>query len=323
MATQIPSEMRAAAFEQFGRPDVVHTENVPVPRLARTEVLVRVAVAGVGTWDPDLVDGSFQDARARFPRVVGSDGAGTVIAVGGGVQKFAVGDRVYGWGFGNAKGGFFAEYAAIKQRDLAPIPDGISIEEAGALAVAGITAMQGLDQLEVEAGDDVVIFGASGGVGHVAVQLARILGLRVFAVASKRDGVELVRRLGADGVAEGHDRSLRRHLREFAPGGFAGALVFTGARGWKRELQLVRTHGTIAYPDGVEPSPVVPRGRRRAMYDGEDSPRAFARLNDLIERGPFHVELSHMYPLDATAQALRDVQHHHIGKLAIEIQRGS
>jgi NADPH:quinone reductase-like Zn-dependent oxidoreductase len=322
MATQIPNEMRAAAFEHFGRPDVVHTENVPVPRLGKTEVLVRVAVAGVGTWDPDLVAGTFQDARVRFPRVVGSDGAGTVVAVGAGVEKFAIGDRAYGWGFGNAKGGFFAEYAAIKESDLAPVPGGISIEEAGALAVAGITALQGLEQLGHEAGHDVVIFGASGGLGHVAVQLAKILGLRVFAVASGSDGVDLVRRLGADGITDGHDRSLRRYLQEFAPGGFDGALVFTGARGWKRELQLVKTRGTIAYPDGVEPAPVVPRGRRRAMYDGKDSPSAFARLNDLIERGPFHVELSHLYSLDATAQALRDVQHHHIGKLAIDIQRG-
>jgi len=318
-AQSVPSEMRAAAFDHFGNPDVVHTEIVPVPKLGKTDVLVRVASAGVGTWDPYLVNGSFQDVKVRFPRVVGSDGAGTVVAVGRSVKRFSVGDRVYGWGFGNPKGGFYAEYAAIKERDLAPIPASLSFEEAGALAVAGITAMQGLEHLGLEAGDRVVIFGASGGLGHIAVQLAKILGLRVFAVASKEDGVELDRQLGADEVAEGHSRSLQRQLREFAPDGFDGALVFTGANGWKRELQLVKKGGGVAYPDGVEPAPTIPRGRKRTMYDGEDSADAFARLNELIQQGAFHIAISKIYPLDATAQALRDVQRHHVGKLAIKI----
>jgi len=319
MVTAIPSEMRAAAFDKFGSPEVVHIEMLRVPKLGKTHVLVRTAFAGVGTWDPYLVDGSYKDLTPRFPRVIGSDGSGTVVAVGESVRRFSVGDRVYGWGFRNAKGGFFAEYAAIKERDLAPIPGSLSLEEAGTLAVAGITAMQGLDKLELERGESVVIFGASGGLGHIAVQLARILGLRVFAVSSKEDGVELARKLGADAVAEGHDRSLQRQLREFAPDGFDGALVFTGARGWKRALTTVKRGGAIAYPDGVEPRPVIPSGRRREMYDGEDSADAFVQLGELVARGPFRVELSRIYPLDSAARALTDVQHHHLGKLAIAI----
>lgn len=318
---QIPSEMRAAAFDHFGRPDVVHTETVPVPELGASEVLVHVAVAGVGIWEPSLIDGSFESEDVSFPRVVGSDGAGTVVAVGKNVKRFSVGDRVYGWGFGNKKGGFFAEYAALDERDLAYIPESIAFEEAGALAVAGITALQGLEELDLHEGNSLVIFGASGGVGHVAVQLAKALGLRVFAVASRDDGVELATRLGADAVAEGHDRSLTRQLGEFAPDGFDGALVFAGARGWKRELAHVRKGGVIAYPEGVEPAPKVPRGRTRRAYNGEQSPEAFERLDELIASVPFHVELSRTYPLDETAEALRDVQHHHVGKLAIEISR--
>jgi NADPH:quinone reductase-like Zn-dependent oxidoreductase len=321
MATQqIPDEMRAAAFDQFGRPEVVHTETVPVPKLGKNDVLVHVATAGIGPWDPHLVNGDFHDVDpVRFPRVGGSDGAGTIAAVGDNVDDFSVGDRVYGWGFGNPKGGFLAEYAAIPARDVALIPGQLSDDEAGALAVAGITALQGLEHLWCDPGDAIMIFGASGGVGHIALQLAKILGLRVFAIASRDDGVELVERLGADAAGEGRDRSLRRMLREFAPDGYAGALVFTGARGWKRELELVERGGVIAYPNGVEPAPKVPRGRKRIAYDGEGSPDAFARLNELVEQGPFDIELSHRYALDETAQALRDVQHHHVGKLIIRI----
>jgi len=101
----------------------------------------------------------------------------------------------------------------------------------------------------------------------------------VFAVASKADGVELVERLGADRVAEGR----KQVTRPRAPG--------------------LR----------------VPRGVYRRSYDGEPSTRAFTRLNELVTRAPFHVELSKVYPLDATSQALRDVQHHHVGKLVIKI----
>lgn len=320
MAQGIPKRMRAAAIDHFGSPDVVHMEMVPVPKLAAKDILVQVAVAGVGTWDPELVDGSFQDVKARFPRVLGSDGAGTVVAVGSGVRRFDVGDRVYGWGFGNPKGGFFAEYAAIHERDAAAIPDHLKFEEAGALAVCGITALQGLEQLDLPAGQSMIIFGASGGVGHMALQLARILGLRVFAVASKADGVALARQLGADQVAEGHGRSLLRQLRDFQPDGFAGALVLAGGKGWKKELQLVAKGGTVAWPNGVEPVPAVPRGVARKPYDGKDSPAAFARLGELIASGPFHIELSKIYPLDRAAQALRDVQRHHVGKLAIKIE---
>jgi NADPH:quinone reductase-like Zn-dependent oxidoreductase len=318
-ARKIPTEMRAAAMDHFGAPDVVHTEKLPVPKVGKNDILVHVSIAGVGTWDPELVDGSFQDTKIRFPRVLGSDGAGTVVAVGSNVDRFKVGDRVYGWGFGNPKGGFFAEYAAIAEHDAAEIPDTIPIDEAGALAVCGITALQGLEHLSLEEGDSVIIFGAGGGVGHIAVQLANRMGLRVFAIASGDDGVELVRSLGADGAAEGHSKSLVRQLRDFAPEGFDGALVCSGANGWAKELECVVKGGVVAFPNGVEPEPKVPKGVKRKVYDGEDTEAAFVRLNELVEQAPFHVELSKTYPLEATAQALRDVQRHHLGKLAIKI----
>lgn len=318
-AQQLPREMRAAAMDHFGSPEVIHTETLPIPKLGKKDILVRVSSAAVGEWDPSLVDGTFQDVKVRFPRVIGSDGAGTVVAVGDGVKRFSVGDRVYGLAFANPKGGFFAEYAAINERDLAPIPGSLSFDEAGALAVSGLTALQGLDELDLDPGQPLLLLGASGGVGHVALQLAKRLGLRVFAVASRDDGVALARKLGADQVADGHSRSLIRELREFAPGGFSGALVLAGARGWKRELGLVARKGKVAWPNGVEPTPAVPRGIARARFDGTGSPALFARLNELVERGPFHIELSKLYPLDETAQALRDVQRHHLGKLAIKV----
>jgi NADPH2:quinone reductase len=323
MAKEHPREMRAAAIDHFGDPEVVHIDRVRIPRLAQHDVLVRVELAGVGTWDPDLVSGQYKDVEAKLPRVLGSDGAGIVEAIGSKVGRFSVGDRVYGWGYANKKGGFFAEYAVIDERKLAPIPEHLATDEAGALAVAGITALQGLDKLGLEdAGGNVIVFGASGGLGHVAIQLARAMGLRVFAVASGEDGVALVRRLGADAAAEGRDASLGRQLREFAPDGFDGALVFTGARGWKRELAFVKDGAVVAWPEGVEPEPAVPASATGRSYDGDPSPEAFERLGALVAKGPFHVEISKRFSLDATGLAIAATQHHHLGKLAIEISPG-
>lgn len=321
-AQQIPGEMRAAVMDRFGPPNVIHTAVLPTPKLGKKDVLVRVSTAGVGEWDPSIVDGSFSDVgAARFPRILGSDGSGTIVAVGESVDRYEVGDRVYGWGFGNAKGGFFAEYAALKERNVAPVPASLSLDEAGGLAAGGLTALHGLEQLDLDEGASIVIFGASGAVGHLAVQLAKAIGLRVFAIASKADGVDLVEKLGADEVAEGHRKTLVADLREFAPDGFDGALVFAGAKGWSKELAVLKKKGArVAWPNGVEPTPKVRRGVKKISYDADESPRAFARLNDLVERGAVHVEISKSYPLDETAKALKDVQRHHVGKLAIDVR---
>jgi NADPH:quinone reductase-like Zn-dependent oxidoreductase len=312
--------MRAAAIDHFGSPDMVHTEQLPVPKLAQHDVLVRVAVAGVGTWDPDLVSGSYEDIEAKFPRVLGSDGAGTVVAVGARVRRFAPGDRVYGWGYANKKGGFFAEYAVLDEHKVAAIPDRLTFEQAGVLAVSGITALQGLEQLELTGrGERIAVFGANGGLGHIAVQLAKAMGLRVFAVASRDDGIALVKRLGADAVAKGHDKALVRKLRAFAPGGLDGALVFVGADGWEDPLSLIKDGGVVAWPNGVEPAPTVHAGAIGRSYDGEPSRAAFDRLAELIAHGPFHVEVSARFGLDATGQAIAAVQQHHLGKVAVVV----
>ena len=311
--------MKAAAVDRFGPPELVHIETLPVPKPGTHEILVRVVSAGIGIWDPEMIDGTFQIGEPHFPHVFGSDGAGEVIAVGPGVKGFAVGDRAYGFGIANPKGGFFAEYIALHEKDAARVPDNLTLESAGALAVSGITALQGLEQLDLDPQQTVMIVGAGGGVGHIAVQLAKRLDLRVFAVASKADGVALAKRLGADGVADGHSKTLAREAAAFAPDGFDGALVFAGGRDWKDELALVVKGGMVAWPNGIEPKPSVPRHVEHAIYDGEGSPKAFARLNELIARGPFHIEIARFYSLDQTARALRDVQHHHIGKLALKI----
>ena len=159
--------------------------------------------------------GELKMREHRFPEVIGNDGAGTVVAIGAAVSRFQRGDRVYAF---TESGGFYAEYVAVDEDNVAPIPAGWT-PEAGALGADGITALRGLeDQLQLRPYETLMIFGASGGIGHLAVQLAKRSGT-VVAVASGSDGVELVRRLGADLALDGRDEDVAGRIRAFAPGG--------------------------------------------------------------------------------------------------------
>jgi len=303
---------------------VIHTETLPTPKLGGREVLIEVKAAGVGVWDPYIVSGELGDGEAGFPRVPGSDGAGTIIACGDKVKGLKPGDRVYGWGFESQKGGFFAEYVALPEDKVAKIPNGLSFEDAAGLAVDGLTALEGLDLLKLDPGDCLMIMGASGGAGHIACQLAKRRGLRVFAIASGPDGVELVKRLGVDAAADGKGGHAVPLAQELSPDGYDGALVFAGTPdAWKDVLTLVKKRCVVAYPNGVEPAPQGPPGVKVKSYDAVATSKMFVELNELIDKPgttPFHVEISKSYPLDEAAAALRDVEKHHLGKLELRVK---
>jgi NADPH:quinone reductase-like Zn-dependent oxidoreductase len=316
-ASTIPKKMKAEVIDRFGDPEeVMHTATVPVPKIDDRDVLIDVRAAGVGAWDPSLCKGEF-GSEAGLPRILGSDGAGTIVATGKKVRRFHVGDRVLSYGFMNPKGGFFAEYAAVSEDEVALLPDTITLDEAGPLAADGLTALAGLDALELRRGQRLMIFGASGGIGHLALQLAKRMGLRVLAIASGRDGVALARRLGADQSVDGHGKDVADAVAAFAP---KAALVL--APGADDLLSHVDEGGRVAYPNGVEPEPRRRRGLTMRAYDGYHGRDALDRLDDLIAKGPFHVEVSKTYPLERTPNALTEVTRHHLGKLAIRMNGG-
>ncbi len=151
------------------------------------------------------------------------------------------------------------------------------------------------------------------------MQLAKRMGARVLAVASGRDGVELVRRLGADAAVDGKRGDVKRAARDLAPDGLDAALVLVHGESLDPALAAVREGGRIAYPNGVSPAPSAPDGVTLLAYDGEPSPDAFERLNRLIAAGPFHVEVGRVYRLDEAARAHREIGKHHLGKLALRI----
>jgi NADPH:quinone reductase-like Zn-dependent oxidoreductase len=186
------------------------------------------------------------------------------------------------------------------------------------LGADGVTALRGLDdQLHLSAGQALMVYGASGGIGHLAVQLAKRMGARVLAVASGTDGVELVRRLGADAAVDGKKDDVARAARDLAPGGLDAALVLVHGKGVDAALRAVRKGGRIAYPNGVEPAPKGPAGVTVLAYDGEPGRDVLERLNRLVAAGPFHVEVGRAYRLEDAARAHRELEQHHLGKVAL------
>ena len=260
--------------------------------------------------------------QPQFPYVLGSEGAGTIVATGEHVSRFREGDQVYALGFLNPKGGLYAEYAAVAADLVSRLPGKLTIEQAGVMGGVGITALRGLDDtLRLKAGESVMIFGASGGIGHIAVQLAKRMGARVLAVASGEDGVALVERLGADAVVNGRKENVQAAARAFAPGGLDAALLTAGGNAAEEALLALHEGGRVAYPNGVQPEPRARATVQLSSYNGEPDLDIITRLDRLIEAGPFEVHVARTFPLAEAAEAHRALGAHYLGKLALRVSR--
>jgi len=317
------STMRAVAIDEFGGIEKMKPRDLPVPEVANDEILVRVSTAGVGVWDPFEREGGFAKEfgmHANFPYVLGADGAGTVEEVGDQVHTLKRGDQVYGINLMSPKGGFYAEYTVVKATNAAMIPQALSTRDAGVLAVDGVTALDGLDQtLQLKAGESILILGASGGIGHLAVQLAKRMKARVLAVASGQDGVDFVKRLGADRVIDGRRDDISKAAHEFAPKGLDAALLTAGGKAAEQAIAALRQGGRAAYPNGVEGVPQARDGVKVTSYNGRPDPRTFAKLNELINAGPFEVHIARTFPLEEAVEAQRALKGHYLGKLALAL----
>ena len=315
--------MRAIALDRFGGPETLKVQTVPVPEVGAGEILIHVEAAGVGAWDPIEREGGFVEVLGltpKFPYVLGTDGAGTVAAVGESVEEFKEGDRVYAAELGNPKGGFYAEYAVVKADNASLIPSSLKMEQAAVLASDGLTALKGLeDVLDLQRDESIMIFGASGGIGHLAVQLAKRLEARVFAVASGEDGVSFVKGLVADAAVDGRSDNVLDVAREFARDGIDAALVTAGGEATDRALSAIRPDGRVAYPNGVMPEPKAPARVSIEAYDGEGGREAIDRLNELIEQGSFEVHVHRTFPLEEAAEAQAALEEHHLGKIALRV----
>jgi NADPH:quinone reductase-like Zn-dependent oxidoreductase len=220
----------------------------------------------------------------------------------------------------NPKGGFYAEYAVANSDNAMHVPDKLTTEQAGVMLSDALTALQGLDDvLALKRDETIMIFGASGGIGHLAVQLAKRMGARVLAVASGDDGVALAQRLGADAVVNGRKSDVTAAARDFASGGLDAALLTAGGDAADRALASVRDGGRAAFPNGVMPEPKIPSGVSQDTYNVTVNREAIEKLNRLIAAGPFEGHVARTFPLENAADAHRALGQHYLGKLALRV----
>jgi len=319
-AAGIPTSMLAAALDHAGGPQVLSIHRVPVPRPAAGQVLIAVRAAGVAVWDAS--ERQHAAADSHFPLVLGTDGSGTIAAIGPGVHGFQLGEPVYGAVEGMPSG-FYAQYVAAPAQDVAPIPHGIGMAQAGVLAVSGLSALQGIDDvLQLEPGETLIIHGASGAVGTLAVQFARLRGVRVLATVTDAAGAALVTRLGADAVVNGKTGDILAAARRFAPHGVDAVLGLAGGPALERCIDALRTdrRGRVAYLYGVEPLPQPRLGPTLTLYSYIPGRREFEQLNKAVEAAHLQVPIAASYPLSEAAQAHRRLEGGHLlGKIELTV----
>jgi NADPH:quinone reductase len=318
----VPAEMKAAAIDRFGPPSVLKLHTVPVPRPGPHEVLMAVHAAGVGIWDAKRRDGSWAERDTHFPLTLGSDGAGVIVEIGERVRRFQLGDRVWAYQFDISKGGFGAEYVVVDADNVGVLPSSLTMLQGGTAAVTALTALQGCDDhLGVRRRQTVMIFGASGAVGTLAVQfVARYRRARVIAIASGSSAAKRLIKLGADIVIDGRRRDALDRIRAVAPDGLDGILALADSPVLRGAMKLVKRGGRVAFPNGVEPEPKR-KGIRVIGYDAESSPAAFARLARAVDAFAFEVPIAASYSLRQAAKAHARIERGHVvGRIVLRIR---
>lgn len=323
--------MKAVVHHQYGSPDVVRLEDVARPEAGDGEVLVRVRAAGVnrGVWHvmtglPYLIRIAGFGLRAPKNPVLGNELAGTVEAAGSGVIRFRPGDEVFGIGRSA-----FGEFAVAREDKLAPMPENLTFEQAAVAGVSGLTALQALrDHGRVQPGQEVLVIGASGGVGTFAVQIAKAFGARVTGVCSTSK-TAMVRSIGADHVIDytqedfaggekrydliidiGGNTTLARMRRALTP---KGTVVIVGGEGggrWfggiDRQLRAMMLSRFV--------------GQRFVSFICSENFADLIVLKELIESGKVTPVIDRTYPLTGVPEAIRYLQEGRVkGKAVITV----
>lgn len=330
----VKTTMRAFSLPRYGSPDVLRLGDVAAPVLADDRVLVRVVAVSVNPVDwhtmrgqPFLVRLSDGLRRPKSSQL-GADVAGVVEAVGSAVTSVRVGDQVFGMSFGT-----FAEYVAVSEAAVVPKPANLGFEEAAAVPVAAITALQGLrDRGRLRPGQRVLVNGASGGVGTFAVQLARVLGAASVTGVTSTGNIELVRSIGADAVVDYTrddftrsgdrydvifdgvgNRSLSDFRRVLAPG---GTVVLCGAGSHRRMGPVLR------FLEGVVRTRTSRQTFMPFLAHGDTDDLRY--LAGLLEAGTIRPVIDRRYPFAELPEAIRYIEAGHArGKVVVSLPLGT
>lgn len=301
-------------YTAYGEPQSLSLTEQPTPKLAPGAALIKVERAAVNPVDWKLMAGGLDEMLdVVFPVIPGWDAAGVVEAVGPDVPEFAPGDRVATYARKDfVHGGTYAEYVAVPATSVAHIPDDVDTDSAAGLPLAGLTALRTLESLNLTAEDTLLIHAASGGVGHLATQLAADVGAEVIGTASEQNHQKL-RDLGATPVSYGE--GLPERVRQLAPDGVTAVADFAGGV-VDQTLEVLAEagrHASIADPS------VLQHGGQ-LIWVRPDGPRLETLLQRISE-GKLKVSVDTVYPLEQAAQAMQHNIEGSSGKVLIDVTR--
>jgi NADPH:quinone reductase-like Zn-dependent oxidoreductase len=306
--------MRAIVQDTFGGPEVLAVADLPEPTPKQGEVLVRVKAAGVNPVDVAVRAGHYP-LLGEPPFTIGWDIAGTVEAVGPGVDAFAVGEHVFGMPNFPAAASAYAELVAAPADELARQPDSLGDIEAGALPLAGLTAWQALVVAGgLRGGQQVLVHAGAGGVGHLAVQIAKAKGASVTATASG-DKLDFVRGLGADAVIDYREADFTA-----AVGGMDIVLDPIGGDHLEKSLKVLKPGGVLVSLRDVgeaAQAAAAAKGVRMERISVQPNGGQLAELAGLAKAGKLKVHVAKTFPLERAGEAQEFLATRPIGKIAL------
>jgi NADPH:quinone reductase-like Zn-dependent oxidoreductase len=315
---QIPAIMRAFAIDRFGEPGALRT--LPTPEIGPDEILVRVHAAGVNPIDEKIRDGFKAIGDVRFPFILGQDAAGVVVRTGPNVTRFGVGSAVYGafW-----LAGSFAEYVRVHTMRTAVTskPATLDFPQAAALPTPALAAFTAIQAVTLQAGDTLLIVGATGGVGSYAVQMAARCGVRVIATA-RPDAEDYVRQLGAVEVIDYTQRGLVAAVQAAHPEGIDAVIdVISDRTTLPHIAETLRAGGRLATTvHSADEATLAARGIRATNVDVLGTTGGLDEVTRFIDAGGVTVPLARTFPLDAAADALTVMRAGHLrGKLVLTV----
>jgi len=241
--------LKAQVIHTFGNPSVFQVEEVPIPTVTPGHVLIKVKASSVNPIDTKIRSGLVPAVSPAFPAILHGDVAGVVAEVGEGVTDFKSGDEVYSCAGGfKGTGGALAEYMLADARLLAHKPKNLTFEEAAAIPLVAITAWEALfDRAKLSSGAEILIHGATGGVGHVAIQLAKWAGAKVYTTASNPKKLQLAKELGADVAINYKETTVEEYVNKYTNGkGFDYIFDTVGGGNLDRSFEAAALHGTVA-----------------------------------------------------------------------------
>jgi NADPH:quinone reductase-like Zn-dependent oxidoreductase len=310
----VPTMMKAWIAHEYGAPEVLKLEAVPVPQPKPDEVLIRVIASGVNPADPLILGGKYaQEFGTHLPLVLGYDAAGIVVKTGADVKRLKAGDAVYAY---LLMGGGWAEYAITNEREAVPKPRSLRFTEAAAVPLAALTAWQALAGVaKLEAGQTVLIHGGSGGVGSFAVQLAKARDARVIATGSTANQ-EMLKQLGAD-VAIDYTTTRFENIAKDVD----VVIDPVGRDTLARSYPVVKRGGiVITLVSRCDPAELERYGIRGASLASHPDADDLAEITTLIDAGKIKPFVTEVLPFADAVKATAQAETHHTrGKIVLRI----